>query len=257
MPKPYLAFRNFNVGVENLQPLQVAAYGSLSKISNMKKIFISITLISCLSASACTHPTHRIYEEHTHAENPDLSASEILHLEFDTTRRVLQILENASNCLDNDKPVSKETFNEIIEIINGFTHRCHQEKEDRVLFPFLKEVRGGEKKDFLGQLLMEHVSARDEMRNLASAVNYLYQGKKAKKKIIKIARSYIKFMDKHIHTEEKVLFPWMNKVLTRDEQMILIKNFEAMEKEDIEAGVHEKYTVMIEKLEVQLGICSE
>ena len=50
---------------------------------------------------------------------------------------------------------------------------------------------------------MEHVSARDEIRNLAGAVNYIYQGKKAKKKIIKIARRYVKFMDKHIHTEEK------------------------------------------------------
>ena len=114
----------------------------------MKNIIISITIISCLSASACTPSTYRIYEEHKHAENPDLSASEILHLEFDTTRRVLQILENASNCLDNGKPVSKETFNEIIDVINGFIHKCHQEKEDKLLFPFLKNVRGGEKKDF-------------------------------------------------------------------------------------------------------------
>jgi len=228
-----------------------------NKYLTMKKIFLPFIITSCLSTFACTPSTYRIYEEHKHAENPDLSATEILHLEFDTTRRVLQILENASNCLDNDKPVSKETFNEIIDIINGYTHKCHQGKEDNVLFPFLKDVRGGEKKDFLGQLLMEHVSARDEIRNLAGAVNYIYQGKKAKKKIIKIARAYIKFMDKHIHTEEKVLFPWMNKVLTRDEQMILITKFEAMEKEDIEAGVHEKYTVIIERLEEQLGVCAE
>ncbi len=223
----------------------------------MKKILLPFIITSCLSTFACTPSTYRIYEEHTHTENTDSFATEILHREFDTTRRVLQILENASNCLDNDKPVSKETFNEIIDVINGFIHKCHQEKEDRLLFPFLKEVRGGEKKDFLGQLLMEHVSARDEIRNLAAAINYIYQGKKAKKKIIKIARAYIKFMDKHIRTEEKVLFPWMNKVLTRDEQMILITKFEAMEKEDIDAGVHEKYTAVIERLEEQLGICSE
>jgi len=49
----------------------------------------------------------------------------------------------------------------------------------------------------------------------------------------------------------------MNKVLTRDEQMILITKFEAMEKEDIDAGVHEKYTAIIERLENQLGIYSE
>ena len=223
----------------------------------MRKIFIPIIITSCICISACAPSTYRIYQEHTHTENPDACATEILHRDFDTTRRVLQILENASNCLDNDKPVSKETFNEIIDIINGFTHRCHQEKEDKVLLPFLKDVRGGEKKDFLGQLLMEHVSARDEIRNLSVAINYIYQGKKAKKKITKIAQKYIKFMDKHIRTEEKILFPWINKVLTRDEQMILIKKFEAIEKEDIDAGVHEKYTAIIERLEDQLGSCFE
>lgn len=223
----------------------------------MKKIFLPFIITSCLSTFACTPSTYRIYEEHKHTENSDASVTELLHLEFDTTRRVLQILENASNCLDNDKPVSKETFNEIIDVINGFTHKCILEKEDKALFPFLKNARGGEKKNFLGQLLMEHVSARDEIRNLAGAVNYIYQGKKAKKKITKIARAYIKFMDKHIRMEEKVLFPWINKVLTSDEQMILIKKFEAMEKEDIAAGVHEKYTAVIERLEDQLGIHSE
>lgn len=30
-----------------------------------------------------------------------------------------------------------------------------------------------------------------------------------------------------------------------------------MEKEDIESGVHEKYTVMIERLEQQLMFCSD
>lgn len=223
----------------------------------MKKIFLPFIITSCLSTFACTPSTYRIYEEHKHAESPDAYATELLHLEFDTIRRVLQILENASNCLDKDKPVSKETFNEIIDVINGFTHKCILEKEDKALFPFLKDVRGGEKKDFLGQLLMEHVSARDEIRNLSRAVNYIYQGKKAKRKIVKIARAYIKFMDKHIRMEEKVLFPWMNKVLTRDEQMILITKFEAMEKEDIAAGVHEKYTAVIERLEDQLGIHSK
>ena len=39
--------------------------------------------------------------------------------------------------------------------------------------------------------------------------------------------------------------------------MILIKKFEAMEKEDIDAGVHEKYTAVIERLEDQLGIYSK
>jgi len=223
----------------------------------MKKFFIAIVAASCVCISACTSPKYNIYQEHKHIETANPSVTEILHYDFDVIKRVLQILEKASYCLDNDKPVSKETFHDIVEVISGFSDKHHQEKADKVLFPALKVKNEGEKKDFLGRLLMEHVSARDEIRNLTGALNNFYQGKKAKKKITKIARAYIKHMEKHIEMEEKILFPWINKVLTSDEQAMFMKKFEALEKEDIEAGVHEKYSAMIERLEQQLGLCSE
>ena len=57
--------------------------------------------------------------------------------------------------------------------------------------------------------------------------------------------------------EEKILFPWINKTLTPDDQVMFVKKFDALEKEDLDAGVHEKYSAMIEKLEQQVGICSD
>ncbi|MDN3513604.1 MAG: hemerythrin domain-containing protein [Candidatus Brocadia sp.] len=223
----------------------------------MKRFFIAIVAASFAGTSACAPPKYRIYQEHKHTETANPSVTDILHYDFDVIKRVLQILEKASYCLDEDKPVSKETFHDIVEVISGFSDKHHQEKEDKVLFPALKVKNEGEKKDFLGRLLMEHVSARDEIRNLDKALINFYQGKKAKKKITKIARSYIKHMEKHIEMEEKILFPWINKVLSPDEQVIFMKKFEALEQEDLEAGVHEKYSAMIERLEQQLELCSK
>lgn len=224
----------------------------------MKKIFITIAVISCVCISACTSSKYTTPKDSKHIdENPHVYATEILNRDFDVIKRVLQILEKVSNCLDNGEPISRETFGEIIGIINEFSERRHQEKEEMVLFPLLKAERGGEKKDFLGRLLMEHVSARDQMRDFANAINNIYQGKKAKKQITKIAYGYNKWMKKHMQTEEKVLFPWVNKILTEDKQRILIEKFEAMEKEDIDNGRYEKYMTMIERLENQLGLCSE
>ncbi|MBU6392154.1 MAG: hemerythrin domain-containing protein [Planctomycetota bacterium] len=224
----------------------------------MKKIFITIAVISCMCISACASSEYTTPKDSKHIdENPHAYATEILNRDFDVIKRVLQILEKVSNCLDNSEPISRETFGEIIEIINEFSERRHQEKEAIALFPLLKAECGGEKKDFLGRLLMEHVSARDQMRDFADAINNIYQGKKAKKQITKIAYGYIKWMKKHMQTEEKILFPWVNKILTEDKQGILIEKFEAMEKEDIDNGRYEKYMTMIERLENQLGLCSE
>src|SRR5574341_80651 len=169
----------------------------------MKKIFITIAVISCVCVSAYASSKYTTPKDSKHIdENPHVYATEILNRDFDVIKRVLQILEKVSNCLDNDEPISRETFGEIIEIINEFSDKRHREKEEMVLFPLLKVERGGEKKDFLGRLLMEHVSARDRMRELAPAVNNIYQGKKAKKQLTKIAYGYIKWMKKHMQTEE-------------------------------------------------------
>ncbi|MBW7899221.1 hypothetical protein B188_27780 [Candidatus Brocadiaceae bacterium B188] len=223
----------------------------------MKQFLIPFIVIACTGITSCTSSKNRVYQEHTHLENTNQSVTDILHNDFDVVKRVLHLLEKATYCLEHEKPVSKESFQDLVKIISGFSDKHHQEKEDKVLFPALKIKNEGEKKDFLGRLLMEHVSARDEIRNLTSALINFDTGKKAKKKIAKISRSYIRSMNKHIEVEEKLLFPWINKVLTSDEQAMFIKKFNTLEKEDLESGVHEKYSIMIERLEQQLGNCSE
>ncbi|MBE7446037.1 MAG: hemerythrin domain-containing protein [Planctomycetia bacterium] len=221
----------------------------------MKRFFVFVIISFCLGISACASQKYNIYQEHKHVENTNPSVTDILHYDFDVIKRMLQILEKAAECLDKEQPISKENFTDIVQIITNFSDKHHQEKEDKVLFPALKVKNEGEKKDFLGRLLMEHVSARDKMRSLSESLNRFYQGKKARKKIAKIIRSYIKDMEKHIEMEEKILFPWINKTLTPDEQVIFVKKFDALEKDDLETGVHEKYSAMIERLEQQVGIC--
>lgn len=223
----------------------------------MKRFLVPLIVITCTGITACASPKHRAYQEHTHLENTSPTVTDILHNDFDVVKRMLYLLGEVTHCLEHEKSVSKETFQDLVKIISEFSDRHHQEKEDKVLFPALKIKNEGEKRDFLGRLLMEHVSARDEIRNLTTALIYFDQGKKAKKKIARIAHSYIRNMEKHIEMEEKLLFPWINKVLTPDEQAMFMKKFEVLEQEDLETGVHEKYSAMIERVEQQLGRCSD
>ncbi|MDR4509242.1 MAG: hemerythrin domain-containing protein [Candidatus Brocadiaceae bacterium] len=223
----------------------------------MKKFSLLTTILSCLCISSCTAPKHRVYHHGFSQETSNVFASEILAQEFDTIERVLNILKEASNQLKEGKSVPREVLYGIIDIIENFSDKHHQEKEDKILFPFLKTVQDGDKIDFFGQLLLEHVLARDKIRELSFAINNLYQGKKEKKMITKISSSYIKLMKRHMKTEEKLLFPWMNTTLSHDDQVTLVEKFKAVEKEDISAGVHEKYVALIEEIENQLGLFSK
>lgn len=223
---------------------------------NMKKIFLP-ALLACFSITACAAPKHGPRLQQTRQVETSQYATDTLRSEFEVTERVLRILEKAADDLETDKAVSKESLYEIVEILHVYSHKRHQEKEDKILFPFMKDTRGGEKKDFMGQLLMEHVSARDKLRNVSEAINSVHQGTKARKRISKYARAYIKHVRKHREAEEKILFPWINKVLTRDDQAALQKSFEEKERDENASGLMEKYTAMIENSEKQFGLYSE
>ena len=221
----------------------------------MKKTIRAFIIFSCMYISACTSTNNNTYQDVKTVAPQNQYATDILVQEFGNTIRALQVLEKASHCLDEGMPIPKETFSKIIEVVGELNDKCHQEKEDKILFPMLKDKADSNKKHFLGRLLMEHVSSRDMIRDLTASLENFIQGKKAKKKITNIAYSYVKHTKKHLQTEEKVLFPWINKVLTSDEQKLLIGKFESIEQKKIHDGIHEKYLTMLGELEKQLENC--
>lgn len=223
----------------------------------MKKILIPIIIFSCIYTSGCVSKKHTIHQNTQSDDNQGFYGTEILRQEFEVIRRVLHILEKSIACLGKDQPVSQETLSRIVEVISNFSDKCHQEKADNILFPLLKDKEEGRRKYFLGRLLMQHVTLRDKIRNLSESLNTFYQGKRARKRIAKIAYSYIRHTRRHIQTEERVLLPWANRVLTHEDQIMLKNKFEALKKRDIDSGVYKKYSIMIEELERELEICPE
>jgi len=223
----------------------------------MKKTYLFVTIFSWVCIGGCFSGTSNHIGENKRSETRPISVTDILSRDFDYMERMALVLKNAVECLNkSDERVSRETFNEMIEVIRGFSDKRHQEKEDALLFPFLKNMYGNENKDILGQLLMEHVSLRDKIRDLSVDINSFYLGKKAKKKIAKTANAYINYTNKHIRMEKKKLFPWINEMLKSDEQAMLVKKFEDIQKAEADSGLYEKYTIMIQSLEGQVRGCS-
>lgn len=223
----------------------------------MKKIYLFVAIFSWVCIGGCFFGKNNRIGENNLIETRPSYATDILSQEFEYIERMAWVLKNAVECLNkSDERITRETFNEIVEVIREFSDKRHQEKEDTVLFPFLKNMYGNENKDLLGQLLMEHVSLRDKIRDLSVALNSIYMGKKAKRKITKTANAYINYTNKHIRMEKKKLFPWINEILKSDEQAMMVKKFEDMQKAEVDSGIFEKYTLMIRSLEGQVRGCS-
>ncbi|WP_169704134.1 hemerythrin domain-containing protein [Candidatus Kuenenia stuttgartiensis] len=222
----------------------------------MKKYCLLCIIILCLPVFSCANKERITSDSFKNYEGSHAFTTELLRTDFALQKRVLITLEKAIMLMeDNVDSVSKETFEKSIEVISYFFDICHIEKENEILFPFVKNIQGGmEKKDFLGRLLMEHISARDRKRALSDAVKGISLGKKARKTIKKAGYRYIKYVKKHLQTEEKALFPWIDTLLSHDDQFALIERLNAVEEKYISNGLHEKYFIMVETLEKQLGI---
>ncbi|MGQ3685124.1 MAG: hemerythrin domain-containing protein [Candidatus Loosdrechtia sp.] len=223
----------------------------------MKNTLITILILFSLCTSGCLSTKQTITQNTQSADNQGFYGTEIFLHEFEIIKRVLSILEKAIQSLENDQPVSQETLQRIVEVISNFSDKQHQEKADRILFPLLRDKEEGRRKYFLGRLLMQHVTLRDKIRNLSESLNTFYQGKRARKRIARIANSYIRYTRRHLGIEERILLSWANSVLTYEDQIMLKNKFETLKKHDIETGIYEKYAIMIEGLEKELGIRPE
>jgi len=169
--------------------------------------------------------------------------------------RMLRIVEVASEKLENGEKVSPSVFRDAIDFIRTFADKCHHGKEQDTLFPMLGRrgfpMQGGP----IAVMLMEHDQGRDYVGKLAAAVDR-YEGsdKAAENAIVENARGYVGLLRDHIHKEDNILYPMGDKVLTGDDNISLLVEFERIEKQVIGAGKHDYYLQMISKLEKEFGI---
>jgi hemerythrin-like domain-containing protein len=120
--------------------------------------------------------------------------------------------------------------------------RCHDHKEDNLLFAKLAERGMSTSTGILAELLTEH----DELlTRLAAIGDDLPRARSSDPRAIiplldKID-AYLRLLDDHMHREDEVLFPMVEHVLTHHDLEELAREYESVESREIMEGVHEKY----------------
>ncbi len=188
---------------------------------------------------------------HAHSE----SSTEILKEEHKVIKRMLTILNVASEKLEKGEEVSPSVFKKAIDFIRIFADSCHHGKEEETLFPFIEQRGIPREGGPTGVMRMEHEQGRNFVKALASAVTKYEQGdENAKAAIIENARGYTELLAQHIPKEDDILYPLADRVLSSSEQKELSEKFESIEKERIGEGKHHEYVHLVEELEEQLEI---
>lgn len=163
--------------------------------------------------------------------------------EHGPVRLMLKILEKACEKMEAGKEMNTAEMGNAIMFIREFADKCHHGKEEKLLFPAMRENNIPEEIALIDVLIEEHVLGRGFVKNMAEAVD-----EKNTAKFAENARGYVKLLNPHIDKENQILFPMADKSLSADMQKELEIGFEDVEKNVIGEGRREELHAIVHKL---------
>jgi uncharacterized protein (DUF2249 family)/hemerythrin-like domain-containing protein len=172
------------------------------------------------------------------------TATAALRHEHEVILRALSLLDRLVPDLAAGKPTAQASAARLREFFETFVDRCHHTKEEQHLFPALERRGIPRQGGPLGVMLAEHEQGRQLLGSLRA--RDLPEAARA-------ARAYGDLLRAHIAKENDVLFALAEQVLGADEQQGLLRAFEAVEREAVGPGVHERLLGELQALEAALA----
>jgi hemerythrin-like domain-containing protein len=144
------------------------------------------------------------------------AAMEALEVEHKTMTRLLDILEEQADLLEQAGQPDYELVKEIIDYFLTYPDLCHHPKEDMILERLRK--RAPEEAAAVGALDEAHDQLSHELHDFAHAVtNMLLEVEVPRERLVTLAREFVEHERKHMAGEETVFFPAALRHLTEDD----------------------------------------
>jgi hemerythrin-like domain-containing protein/uncharacterized protein (DUF2249 family) len=172
------------------------------------------------------------------------TATGALRHEHEVILRALALLERVTPGMAAGAPAARTALPRLVEFFRTFADRCHHAKEEQHLFPALERRGVPREGGPVGVMLVEH----DQGRRLLAAM--LADDPRA---AVEAAQTYIALLRAHIDKENDVLFALAEQVLADEEQQGLLRAFDAVEREAVGPGVHERLLAELDALEQELA----
>ncbi len=171
-----------------------------------------------------------------------MRAIDDLRREHRVIELVLTGLESLAEQAEKEHRVDRQRAERALEILRNFADRCHHNKEERNLFQ-LMEGRGVPRQGGpLEVMLHEHELGRGHIASMTQALLPASEGDSKPVAAFAVhARAYAELLRQHIAKEDRVLYPMAERLLTQEDDERLVDAFEAVERDEMGEGVHEKY----------------
>ena len=181
--------------------------------------------------------------------------TEILMHEHRVIEQVLDCLDAMAARCTQEGRVDGEAALQAIDFFRHFADGCHHAKEENQLFPMM-EARGFDAHSGPTAVMRhEHVQGRSLIAAMEAAVPRASEGHgDARSAWLTAARQYSGMLRAHIEKEDHCLFPMADRGLLPADVDDLARQFEAVERDHIGPGVHERYLRLADTLAGRFGV---
>jgi hemerythrin-like domain-containing protein len=178
------------------------------------------------------------------------AAVERLKKEHDAIKRMMQVAEKVSGRLKGGQAVEPEHLDQILEFFEVFADTCHHEKEEKVLFPALKEAGVPVDDGPIGILLKEHTMMRGCLERMGKAITrYKGGNQNAVSLIAQNAINHNELLLMHLAKEEDFLFRTAETRLSEAQDREVLKKYDALESETVGPERHQGFYQTLDRLE--------
>jgi len=156
--------------------------------------------------------------------------NELLMQDHETTERVFAAMEQAFETEHGPSPAMVAKFH---EYVRDYVDGCHNQKEEKHLFPLI-EARGIPRHGGpLAVMLEEHERARDILARLNPIAEAVAAGDTSKTSDLEDAfREYSSLLKNHFWKENDILYPMALRVMSASDGATVVKGIE-----DVESGI--------------------
>jgi len=176
---------------------------------------------------------------------------DILMAEHRLMEKVLEVLEGEARKVADSGKHAEEAKARIavsLDFFETFMDRCHNMKEEKVLFPKLELMGIPREGGPIGVMLLEHQKEREFLKTIKGSFE-----KNQSESVLEHSRGFGELVKDHVWKEDNTLYPMGKKVLNEGDAQKLVTDFDGIEK-GLGKGIHEKYHDLAEKLVKETGV---
>jgi hemerythrin-like domain-containing protein len=178
-----------------------------------------------------------------------MTPTDILKHEHKILIMILEAAEQEARGLQAGRSADREKIGRMVEFFRHFVDRCHHVKEERHLFPKMKERSPVATTGPIELLLEEHREGRRLVSAIADGQAAIDTGDShAAARLLEDLVAYVDLMRAHTDKEDNILFPLADRILRPADQEALATAFDRIESEELGEGVHERYHQMAHEL---------